>query len=370
VLAQDTVNPGFNFEGIDAFWKIVAVLEADKEPTEDQWDHFFEAPGYKRLAEEFKRPYFQNALRAVFMPSEKDLHQKMLDDYKQRGGFLAWYTPLVLEGFEKAGRDREWLASRIEELKTYPYLEKAAAFALQYLPEDKVDVYPEVDFVIFNDSRGYTPLIMGLTGKDDLEPAELECLERQGHDRHFPFLLLMAHESYHKYRGREQELEFPDEDHPDYPVLWILDQIENEGIGDLINRKALYWGDGCLAGTDRAARLRKEQQSQPATLRVMDVIFSEMADDKELIESFGKRLRSFIPQSGHPTGFYMARMIEAELGTDAIVNVVRNPFRFFYLYNEAAQKNEEAPLFSSQALSFIRSLEQTYAKPGVTEGSN
>jgi hypothetical protein len=369
-LAQDKVNQGFNFGGIDAFWSIVNVLEADKEPAEEQWDDFFEAPGYKRLAEEFKRPYFQNALRAVFMPSQKDLHQRILDDYKQRGGFLAWYTPLVLEGFEKAGRDREWLASRVEELKTYPYLEKAAAFALQYLPEDEVEVYPEVDFVIFNDSRGYTPLIMGLTGKDDLEPAELECLKRQGHDRHFPFVLLMAHESYHMYRGRKEETEFPSEDHPDYSVLWILDQIENEGIGDLINRKALYWGEGCLARTERATRLRKEQRSQPATLRVMDAIFSEMAGDPELVESFGKQLQSFIPQSGHPTGFYMARMIEEELGTDAIVNVVRNPFRFLYLYNEAAEKNGSAPVFSSRALTFVRSLEKKYIKPSGTEGAD
>jgi hypothetical protein len=95
-----------------------------------------------------------------------------------------------------------------------------------------------------------------------------------------------------------------------------------------------------------------------------------MADDAELVEGFGRKLRSVIPQSGHPTGFYMAALIEQELGSDAIVKVVRNPFRFFYLYNEAAKKNGNAPVFSSKATAFVRSLERKYAKPIGTEESN
>jgi hypothetical protein len=364
VPAGEGVNPGFNFEGIEAFWKVADILAADKEPTEAQWNEFFEAPGYKALTRrEFRRTYFQTALRVVFMPSERDSKEPFLAEYKRRGGFLGWYTPLVVEGFEKANQDREWMTSRVEELKTYPYLEKAAELALEYLPEDKADTYPEVDFIVFNDSRGYSPLILGLTGKDDLEPAVLECLKSQGHDRHLPFLLEMAHESFHMYRGERQEIEFPEEDHPDHPLIWILDQIENEGIGDLINRKTLYWGDGCLAGTERATRLREEQRVQPATLRIMDAIFSEMADDPQLAGGLGGQLRSFIPQSGHPTGFYMANIIEEELGPEALKKVVRNPFRFFDVYNAAAKKSGNAPVFSPKSLAFIHALEQKYAKP-------
>jgi hypothetical protein len=364
VPVGEDVNPGFNFEGVEAFWKVADILAADNEPTETQWNEFFEAPGYKTLMKrEFRRAYFQDALRAVFMPSEIDLQERMLAEYKQRGGFLAWYTPLVLEGFQKAKRDRKWMASRVEELKTYPYLDKAAGLALEYLPEDKAETYPKVDFIVFNDSRGYSPLILGLTGKDDLEPDALECLKIQGHDRHLPFILLVAHESFHLYREEKQAIEFPEEDHPDYALIWILDQIENEGIGDLINRKVLYWGEGCLAGTERAARLREEQKAQPATLRIMDAILSEMADDPQLVGGLGRQLRSFIPQSGHPTGFYMANIIDEELGPEALKKVVRNPFRFFSLYNEAAKKKGKAPVFSPKSLAFIRSLEQKYSKP-------
>jgi hypothetical protein len=365
--AQENVNPAFSFGGIEAFWSIVAVLESDTEPTPSQWTGFFEAPGYKRLTDsEFGRDYFKNALRAVFMPSRSNLEDEMLSEYEERGGFLAWYTPLVLDGFRRASHDREWQAQRVQELKTYPYLERAAQFALEYLPEESVDDYPAVDFIVFNDSRGYTPLIIGLTGNDDPPPSQLECLEREGHDRHFPFVLHMAHESFHTYRGRTQEIEFPARDHQDYPVLWILDQMENEGIGDLIHRKRLYYPDGCLAVTEQAARLHKEQLAQPATIRIIDKILSELADDPALTVMLGRQLQSFIPQSGHPTGFYMANIIEDELGAEAITNVVCNPFKFIELYNRAARKNGNAPVFSTRAVAYIRSLERRYTKPRGT----
>ena len=360
--AQENVNAGFNFEGVEAFWEIVDVLETDTEPTESQWGLFFEAPGYERLAGEFGREYFKNAIKAVFLPSQNGLAEEMENDYAERGGFLGWYTPLVLDGFRQAGNDREWQSQRVQELKAYPYLERAAEFALEYLPEDTVSEYPAVNFVVFSDSRGYTPLIMGITGDDTPPAEELECLSLQNRDRHFPFLLLMAHESYHMYRGMVEELDLPDSDHPDYPILWTLDQMENEGIGDLIHRKRLYYGDGCLATSERGVQLHHEQLAQPATIRIMDQILAELADNRDLTDVLGKQFQSFIPQSGHPTGFFMANLIEEELGSEAIRDVVRSPFEFLALYNRAARQNGSAPALSRKAMTYLDSLERQYSK--------
>jgi hypothetical protein len=303
-----------------------------------------------------------NALRAVFLSSERASAEEMVRRYAEKGGFLGWYTPLVLEGFRDASRDRDWQGQRIHELKTYPYLEKAAEYALEYLPEDSADEYPAVDFVVFSDSRGYTPLIIGITGKDTLPPEQLDCLRRQGLDRHFPFTLLVAHESFHMFREAEEEIRFPEEGHPDYPVIQTLDQMVNEGIGDLINRKQLFYGDGCLAGSDEASRLHHEQQAQPATIRIMDRILQEMADAPELRDVLGRQFQSFIPQSGHPTGFYMANLIEEELGKEELKRVVRNPFGFFTLYDHAAEANGRAPGLSDKTLAYLHSLEARYGK--------
>ena len=172
----------------------------------------------------------------------------------------------------------------------------------------------------------------------------------------------MAHESFHMYRGMVEETELPEQNHPDYPILWTLDQMANEGIGDLINRKPLYYGDGCFAASERGQRLHQEQRAQPATVRVFDQILSELADDPSLTPMLGRQLQSFIPQSGHPTGFYMANLIEEELGADAIRNVVRNPFRFVALYSRAAEQNGKAPTLSPKAMAYLESLEGKYTR--------
>ncbi len=46
-----------------------------------------------------------------------------------------------------------------------------------------------------------------------------------------PFLLLMAHGAFHLYRDQKLEFVEPQGDSPDAPVIWILNQIGNEGIG-------------------------------------------------------------------------------------------------------------------------------------------
>lgn len=361
-VAQESINPGFNFDGVDAFWEIAAILESDTEPSEFAWDAFFAAPGNGRLSEEFGRNYFKDAIRAVFMPSRPGLADSLVTRFAERGGFLGWYTPTVLDGYRAASLDREWQRNRLEELKTYPYLERAAEYALEYLPEDRATEYPAVNFVVFSDSRGYTPLIMGVTGDDTPPQSQLDCLHAQGLDRHFPFLLLMAHEAFHMYRSKVEEITLPDEDHPDYAVIWTLDQITNEGIGDLIHRKRLYYGEGCLAQSERAKRMQREQLAQPATIRIMDEILSELAGQPELADILGRQFQGFIPQSGHPTGYYMANVIEQELGIEQIRQVVRNPFRFVSLYNRAAESNGSAPTLTAEALEYLEMLEQRYAR--------
>jgi hypothetical protein len=162
-----------------------------------------------------------------------------------------------------------------------------------------------------------------------------------------------------------QEIEMPETGHPDYAIVWTLDQIENEGIGDLIQRKRLYYGEGCQAGSGRAMGMQREQLAQPATIRIKDQIFSELADDPGLSDALGAQFQGFIPQSGHPTGFYMANVIEEELGAGALKDVVRNPFRFFARYNRAAEMNGSAPVLSSKAMAYLESLEKQYTKGGI-----
>lgn len=360
---NENINAGFDFSGIKEFWKIVDILKADIEPSSDQWNALLSTPGYAVLIRrEFKKPgFFEDYMRAVYMPSQKHRREELIKEAEQKGGFWAWFTPALLKAYRDAENNREEIEARVKKLKTYPYVEEASLEALKFLPETQVDEYPAIAFIIFNDSRGYSPLVIGLTGGEDLEKSALDKLQKHGFTKHRPFMLHVAHESFHFYRDKKLEFDFPDKKSPDYPIILIINQIENEGIADQINRKQLYYGNGCFTETEIAERLRKEQAEQPEILLKMDALFAKMEDKPEAVAELGKEIRKLVPQSGHPTGFYMANIILGQFGKKPLVDVVRTPFNFFYLYNEAAKKDGNAPVFSEKSIRFIESLEKKYA---------
>jgi hypothetical protein len=59
----------------------------------------------------------------------------------------------------------------------------------------------------------------------------------------------------------------------------------------------------------------------------------------------------------------MSNLILEQLGKNALVKEVANPFAFFRLYKQAAdKKGEEAPAFSEKAIHFILELEKRYMR--------
>jgi len=88
-----------------------------------------------------------------------------------------------------------------------------------------------------------------------------------------------------------------------------------------------------------------------------------MQDNPADRRDLGGKLRTAVPRSGHPTGYYMAETIVGVLGKDALIRTVSNPFAFFRAYNDAASKKVVGtPLFSKKAMDFLRSLEKRYAQ--------
>jgi hypothetical protein len=81
-----------------------------------------------------------------------------------------------------------------------------------------------------------------------------------------------------------------------------------------------------------------EQSRQPEVIKKFDKILSKIYDQPYQQKELNAEIRKLITRAGHPTGFYMANVILEQLGKQALVDVVRNPFKFFYLYTEAAKE--------------------------------
>jgi hypothetical protein len=359
-------NPNFEFSGVHEFWKIADILIQDKEPLHEQWEALFNTPGYAEMfRREFKEETFQRYYRAAFMPSKSSDIQKMKDAAADGGNkFRLWFTNSMFESLDYSFKNKEKIIAKVKSFESFPYTENAIKELLIYLPEDKVGMPPDVSFIIFNDSRGYTPVIMSineLTREEELlTPNRLAILQKQGYTKERPHVLYFAHEFFHYYRDQMREFKFPDQESDDYSLIWRLDQIENEGIADLINVRQLYLDGCCFADTDWAKQIGDEQARQPEVIKKFDKILSEITDQPSQHKEFNAEIRRLITRAGHPTGFYMANVILGQLGRQALVDVVRSPFKFFYLYNKAAKMNGSVPVFSTKSIQRIKKLEKKY----------
>jgi hypothetical protein len=76
----------------------------------------------------------------------------------------------------------------------------------------------------------------------------------------------------------------------------------------------------------------------------------------------GRKLIKILPQRGHTTGYYMARVILEHETKRNLVKCVGNPFQFIILYNEAAVKSRgKYQTFSKKSINFLRELAAKYS---------
>ena len=364
VSGQEKLNPNFDISGVKAFWKIVDVLTMDRDPSAKQWQALFETPGYRVLIKrEFKSELFKAYFQAAYMPSKSQLKENLLEKAKHATGWFGRNFPVTMLGaLDWTLENREVVEAKMRSFETFPYTQKATDEALKYLPEESADDFPNVAFIIFNDSRGYDPVVMSLNefAKEDAgwTPEIHAKLKEEGRSRHWPHVLYFAHEFFHYFRAHKKEFNFPPEDDEDYILIWLLDQIQNEGIADLINIKPLYVEGALLDGTDEAQREQNDRVGVVDEIEAFDEILTGIVDYPQWKYGLSKQAQKVITRSGHVAGFYMANLILEHFSAEHLKEVARNPFQFFYLYNKASQLEETAPDFSEKAISVISQLEK------------
>jgi hypothetical protein len=359
------MNPNFDHSSVNEFWAIMDLLIDNREPTEKQWMRLFNSTGFNTLRREFKDEFFKRYFRAAYMPGQSQVRKRMLEKAeKATGWFARWFPGTELEALEWTRKNRKLIEAEVRSFDSFPYTSLATAEAMKFLPEDQPESWPQVAFVIFNDSRGYDPVVMSfnILSRQKVElPGHLKKkLMDAGHNENWPRVLYFAHEFFHYFRSLKQEFRYPDENDPDYILVWLLDQIENEGIADQINVRQLYLDDGPLAGSGLAEKELKDREGAADEISRLNVLLSEIYRNPERTVELAKQARKAITRSGHVAGFYMSSLILNRFSPAELAKIARNPFRFFFLYQKVAQNQGRVPLFSEQALSLIRNLEEKY----------
>ena len=336
---ETKLTANIDFSGVEKFLEITALLEKDIEPPSQQWDELFSTPGYEVLIRnEFKtNNFFMERIQLAFKPSKKNELEARL---KEEKGWVSQF----LKHFVRAKKERAFIEEKVEELKKLSFVEAAVKEARKFLPQFEIKTYPPISFVVFGpDARGYVPVVL-----DILYTA----------DRGEGLITFVAHEFHHYYRnlffdcGQDQQ------------ILWVINQVQAEGIADQINI-GLWFHDESLypeyAQDNRYTNYLEWYKKSPEILGEMDRLFSEMFDYPEKKGKLGSELQKIVPQSGHPTGFFMANLILEQMGRDALIGTVKNPFAFFRVYKEAAdKKGGDTPTFSDKTIEFIQLLENRY----------
>jgi len=327
---QDARPPAADFSGLKKFLEITALLAEDKEPAPEQWDALFANAGYAVLLQrEFQRDFFVARFRLAFMPSRAEALKEQL---KKETGSRVQYLSHFLRAKALRPEIERWMA----EARPAELYQEAVEKARALLPEGAIDGWPAVSFVIFApDSRGYNPVVLDA----------LFCMDLGGR-----LADMVGHEFHHYYRNRFVDLT------QDQATLWVIGQIHGEGIADLID-KAGWTRKNEETLTPREKDFMKLYRESPSFIRTMDDLLARMSEMRTGRGELGFELRRILPQSGHPTGLYMALLILEELGRPAIVKVAYDPFGFFRLFQEAAVKRGgETPRFSEAAMKFLDTL--------------
>lgn len=365
IHAQEN-QKNLDFSAVYKHFMIMEHLQSGQTVTDSQWDELFNCEAYKTLINrEFKRRIvFQEIFFASYSQAySKDVNE-ILKKIDRKGRFWTSWVETMLEAYENAPKQKSQLFKLIEEYKKLELSDFAMKESSRFLPDEQFESFPKIAFVIFNDSRGYDPIILSLNSfiKSDNEEDNnaLDCMTNLSYAKHFNFQLLYAHEAFHYYRNQKDGFRYPDKNDPYRSLIWIMNQIENEGIADQIDKVIQYYKPGCYADTREGRRYMDYLGMQKEMIPKMDSIFAEIFNKPDSAKIYSNKFRRMIPRSGHQTGFYMCKAIIGEFGEQSLKHVVRNPFAFFKLYQKAALKNDNYPIFSEDALECIDMLEEQF----------
>lgn len=144
---------------------------------------------------------------------------------------------------------------------------------------------------------------------------------------------LLAHEFFHNYR--ESTLT----DEPGDSFWKIFNSFENEGIADLIDKgdhpEAMY----ARYGASFEELFLHEYQNAAGTLQKLDSLLPVYQANP--VEGEYGPVADLLVFNGHPTGYYMTRLIREEGLQKELIEAFDSPATFAELYNKAASRKNK-----------------------------
>ncbi len=329
-------NSNFEFSGIQQFWEIVKSFESNREPSSGEWNKLFKTPGYNILtSNEFTEEFFKKNFRLVFNPNyKKELEAEL------KSGRNIYY----LNHYIKVRDNKDKIREQLKKLQSNRYNSNALKRTFEYLPQNRVSDYPPVSFVIFeSNGRGSSPIVVDLA-------ASIE----------WDFMSFLSHEYHHWYRNRQIQINLNSVSDDDIDIVKALNLIEAEGIADMVDKKDWYTKPSNSI-SEYARGFLRDVQRTPHIINQIDLTFQQILKDPQNKRYYANKILNMLPQRGHTTGYFMARLILEHFSKKELVKCVGNPFEFILLYNKASLKSgRKYPGFSEDSVQLLIEMYNNY----------
>ncbi|MEM1320345.1 MAG: DUF5700 domain-containing putative Zn-dependent protease [Bacteroidota bacterium] len=326
---------------LSVFWELVDTLSLDKQPSKILWKKFALHPAYAQIERSGNRVFFlKKILPIVFMPSKAARLEALMDGAESPYQYFAQHLIDV-----KA--KRKPLENYLRRYEFDVYLDSYLK-SLEYLP---TDIKPEeikltVYLALFEDN-GFGGEVITIDLLHLMKGSTAE-------NRDF-----FAHEFHHSLRSRSKKYTLYDPDTSQYyPIIQALKKMPLEGVASLLDKRKYfqpaYYNDSLL--NDQQRETVEEFSSlvrlAPSNLAKIDSILGATLK----IEEKGKAIFQQLPWGGHTIGYYMADAIEKAFGKAKLIEAQYSCLAFFFLYQDAALRNENLYQFSEETIAFLKTI--------------
>lgn len=334
-----------NVDALDAYWKITDRLRLGDTLSHETWGAFLAMDGNRQYVENqgFDAAFlesYRKTMQLVYNPANEEKVRKMVANK------LSYWMVYKINQYKANETALKAYAAR---LKDKAYLDSIYKNSWAWLPKQLQTKSPttKIFFIaIDNDAlvdRGTIVFTLWSAYNQDK----------------LKYGILGGHEMHHILR---KPVGFENVKPGEEGLLYVLNSILNEGSADMVDKRFSF---------DQTKDIVYEYHfdelllSRPdSIIQQIDTAIQIMAHSKGEKYRTVKQYRNLINySSGHNPGYYMADIIVRNGYRRELIKNVQNPFFFFYLYNKSAKKDKQhPPVFSAEAISYLRELEAKYWK--------
>lgn len=342
LIATSSYGQQFSAESFEIFWESMNKIEIQDKTSSEDLNKLWYAPGYSSWMSSKKgQSIFHNYYTLVNNPNLKDSLKYELEKAK---GYRVTLFEHIIEAKEKKEELHEFVKNKFNS----DMIEKARKYAFEYLP---------VNLSVDNDS---TIIALMIFQPDAFAIPEdnvvlLDVLYAYNYGQGFEKFL--GHELFHIYSAKYlSKLRLAD--YGNDALVWSIDKVRNEGIADLIDKENIFDN---VDKSEYELKYIDHYQNSRQHLQTIDSLIQEIAKDNSKLTELGKKVRREMPFGAHPLGLYISKIIKSEMGREALLLCLENPFLFLYLYNDIAKEsNGQYFIFADESIQYLKSLEQKF----------